>query len=457
MSLSPAVLLLDLPPSALAGIDLLSFTATPRFRGVKDLPPGLHFIFTGSSTAFSIRHGLWIRIARPSSGTQQLIITRWDPATENLSREQDPAENLRWRANIGEFWREGLTPYRQSSSSPNATSSQQETSDWLTLTSQITPALLSRITQDTPQTFWSLTSASSASRDLDHIPGLSAAEAVLHPEKDLRFLPIDLKQTWPTGATGRERTEAAQDRSWALGELITQHCGEVGRNEVVGEMQFCFLMVLTLNNWSCLEQWKRILTLLFTCRKAIVTFPDLFVRAIAALRLQLSHCKDAEGGLIDLADEGGSLLKSLLVRFRQSLDTLPTLEVQDVVDELDDLEAYLKDEHSWQFGGTFVKSGVLELEDGEQVRMDTTAYDEEDESGEYAPQMVDLTPEQMKELGIESVGDLRAKLTGTKLHDEDVVEEVAGESEDDDSGGSGSDDDDEDEEEQDLEDMDARY
>ncbi|OQO10591.1 hypothetical protein B0A48_03889 [Cryoendolithus antarcticus] len=457
MALSPAVLILDLPPSALAGIDLLSFTVTPRFRGVKDLPPGLRFIFTGSSTAFSIRHGLWIRIARPStSSPQQLIITRWDPATETLSLEQDPAENLRWRANIGEFWREGITPYRQSSASSDATSPQREISDWATLTSQIKPALLSRITQHTPKTFWSLTSASSASRDLDHIPGLSAAEAVLHPEKDLRFLPIHLKQTWPSGATGRARTEAAQDRSWALGELVTKHCGEVGGDEVVGEMQFCFLMVLTLNNWSCLEQWKRILTLLFTCRKAVVTFPDLFVRAIAALRLQLSHCKDAEGGLIDLADEGGSLLKSLLVRFRQGLDTLPTLEVQDVVDELDDLEAYLKDEHAWQFGGTFAKSGVLELEDGEQVSMDTTVYDEEDESGEYAPQMVDLTPEQMKELGIESIGDLRVKLNRTKLHDEDVVEGVVEESSGSESESSASDDDDE-EEEQDLEDMDARY
>jgi A1 cistron-splicing factor AAR2 len=132
------------------------------------------------------------------------------------------------------------------------------------------------------------------------------------------------------------------------------------------------------------------------------------------------HCKDSEGGLIDLADEGGSLLKSLLTRFRKGLDAQPRVEeVQDVLDELDDLEAYLRDEHGWQFGGSFAKSGVLDLEDGEQVRMDTTAYDEEDETGEWAPQIVDLTPEQAQLLGVEDATDLRAKLRGTSLNADD--------------------------------------
>lgn len=449
---TPAILILDLPQAALAGIDLLSFTVTPRFRGVKNLPSGLHFVFTGSSTAFSVRHGLWFRISRNDQSNPQLLITRWHTDTEVLAVEQNDTEKLRWRANIGEFWREGLTPYRQSSSKDAAGGDvQEESGDWPQLTAYITDALLSRITQGDRDNLH-LTSASSAKRDLDDIPGLSAAESQIHPEKALNFLPIDLKRTWREGATGRERTDAAQDRSWALGEIIEQ-AGDA--MEILGEMQFCFLMVLTLNNWSCLEQWKRILTLLFTCKAAVLSHPDLFIRAIATLRLQLSHCKDAEGGLIDLADEGGSLLKSLLARFRKGLAGLPSIEVQDVIDELDDLEAYLRDEHGWQFGGSFAKSGVLELEDGEQVRMDTTAYDEDDETGEYAPQMVDLTPEQMKLLGFENAGDLRAALSKTTL------EEVASDEEDEDCGEPSAKHDAEEEsgEEmmEDLDEMDTRY
>lgn len=220
-------------------------------------------------------------------------------------------------------------------------------------------------------------------------------------------------------------------------------------------------MVLTINNFSCLEQWRRILTLLFTCRAAVVKHPDLFIKAIAALRLQLQHCKDAEGGLIDLADESGSLLKTLLARFRKGLEGLTGTAVADVVDELDDLEDYLRNEHGWQFGGDFARSGVLELEDGEQVQMDSTAFDEDDETGEFAPQIVDLTPEQARLLNVkpEDARDLGLSLSRASLADRRVVSEVVEDS--------GSDDEveevvrenesDSEEEMQDLEDMDARY
>lgn len=425
METTASVLLLDLPPGALAGINLLSFTTTPRFRGVKDLPPGLHFVFTGSSTAFSVRHGIWFRV----QDRHELTITRWQQPDEVLAIETDEAEKLRWRANVGEIWEKGLTPYRQSSSTDNEV--QDPSGDWLQLTSYISDALLRRITQGGADDLH-LTSASSAAQDLDDIPGLSSSESKTHPEKELRFLPVDLKRTWRPDATGRERTEAAQDRSWALNSLISGSEDKNG-DEIIGELQFCFLMLLTLNNWSCLEQWKRLLTLIFTCKSAVPTLPDLFIRAIAALRLQLMHCKDAEGGLIDLADEGGSLLKSLLTRFRKGLEGLPRAEeVQDVLDELDDLEAYLRDEHGWQFGGSFAKSGVLDLEDGEQVRMDTTAYDEDDETGEYAPQIVDLSPEQARLLGVEDAVDLRAKLGKTTLHAADDEGDGDGDTDDDD-------------------------
>jgi A1 cistron-splicing factor AAR2 len=233
-------------------------------------------------------------------------------------------------------------------------------------------------------------------------------------------------------------------------------------SQVIGELQFTFLMVLTINNFSCLEQWRRILTLVFTCRSAIPRHPHLFINAISTLRLQLQHCKDAEGGLIDLADEGGSLLKSLLARFRKGLEGLTGTAVADVVDELDDLEDYLRNEHGWQFGGDFARSGVLELEDGEQVQMDSTAFDEDDETGEFAPQVVDLTPEQARLLNVspEDARDLGLSLSRASLADRNVSEVVED---------SGSDDDDEveelvrrdesdsEEEMQDLEDMDARY
>ena len=457
-----ALLLLDLPQQALAGIDLLTFTTTPRFKGVKSLPPGYHFTCVGSSTAFSERHGIWFRINKVTRGTgPPLFIAKWDAETETLVPETHEAEHLRWRANLGGIWREGLTAYRQSAASSDADELQDEFVDWPQLTTHITEELLSRVMGNGTGSC-SISSASSARRDLEDIPGVTNEDIGLQAEKELNFLPIDLKQTWRRGATGRERTDAAQDRTWALNDLIMRHCTDGNMMEIIGELQFCFLMILTINNFSCLEQWKRILTLLFTCRAAAVTRPELFVQAIKTLTLQLQHCKLADSGLIDLADEGGSLLKDLLIRFRKGLQGLSGIGVQEVVDELDDLEEYLRTEHGWQFGGTFAKSGVLELEDGEEVRMDTTAFDEDDESGEYAPQIVDLTPEQARLLNVGGAEDLHHNLSKTSLHDEVASDD---EDEDQDSQGAnsfanGNSIEEEDEEldlTDDIEEMDARY
>ncbi|KAF2487948.1 AAR2 protein-domain-containing protein [Neohortaea acidophila] len=416
---APVVLMLGLPEGALGGIDLLSFTTTPRFRGVKGISTGLHFAFASPTTAFSERHGIWFDITN-NGNPPDVIVTQWDAASEALVRITDETEILRQRANLGSIWN-GLTPYRQEVAKTEG-DDVEVSSDWSTLTASITPTLLSRLLGNGAD--WKVSSANSSRRDLEDIPGLVDQDLDLQPGEELHFLPIDLKQTWREGATGRERTDAAQDRSWALNNLTHNPL------EIIGELQFCFLMILTINNFSCLEQWKRLLTLLFTCKSAVAEQPDLFIAAIAALRIQLQHCKDAEGGLIDLADEGGSLLKSLLVRFRKGLTGLDAIDVQDVVDELDDLEEYLKQEYGWQFGGSFAKTGLLELEDGEQVRMDTTAFDEDDETGEFAPQVVDLTPEQAKLLGVQDEVDLPQTLTRTS---------------------------DESEDNQDLEDMDSRY
>jgi A1 cistron-splicing factor AAR2 len=245
---------------------------------------------------------------------------------------------------------------------------------------------------------------------------------MLHPEKELRFLPIDLKKTWREGATGRERTEAAQDRSWFLGDLIDNHCqaGDLrGReNEILGELQFTFLMVLTLNNNSCLEQWKRLLRLLLTCRQAVKQRSHLFLDFLKCLRIQLGHCADMEGDLFDMNDVGGGFLKPLFGQFRKALNDFDGKWKADLVDELDDLQDYMQKEFGWQPEGSYLKRGMLELEDGERVEMEVNGADADDELGDYAPTIVDLTPEQQKLLSGSDIG--RAEHTNGEESEDDV-------------------------------------
>jgi A1 cistron-splicing factor AAR2 len=443
---TPCVLLLNLSASALGGIDLLSFTTTPRFKGIKNLPPGYHFIFTSSTSSLSVRHGAWFHVkATKANEPTPLFIKKWNPTTEALEAETSPAELLRWHANLASIWREGLSPYRQSTGQDSETAT-EEKNDWDLLTSEISESLLSGITGPT-MNHWTLTSASSAKVDEEKIPGLTQTASEILEEKELTFFPIDLKRTWRLGATGRERTEAALDHTWALNDLIDNWCREKVALEILGEMQFCFLMVLSLNNYSCLEQWKRILNLLFTCKTAVVQHPDLFVKLLSTLRLQLQHCNDVEGGLFDLSDEGGSLLKFLLHKFKLGLAELPKEATTSVTEELFELENYLRGEHGWRLDSDFVRKGMMELEDGEKVELVVSGYDEEDERGEYAPVVVDLSPEDVAAFA--GATPFRKITIQDKEH-----KEIEDSDESDDSEGS---DDIELDEKAELEDLDMRY
>ena len=429
------VLLLNLPPKALAGINLLSFTTSPRFRGVKNIPPGLHFVFAANDSAFSARQGAWFYVT-PGTGSPQVFVKKWDEDTEDLVAETVQTEVLRWKANLGSIWKDGLMPYRQTvqeGDSGEEDGWSEESTDWSKLTSHVTPTILSRICGLNPD-HWNLTSASSATQDLEPIPGLESSNSVMHPEKELRFLPIDLKKTWREGATGRERTEAAQDRTWLLGHLISNHCQAKEMRErefeILGELQFAFLMVLTLNNNSCLEQWRRLLRMLLTCTQAIKQRPQLFHELLKTLRAQLSHCTAMEGDLFDVSEVGGGFLRPLFSRFRKSLGEFEGKWQANLVDELEDMEDFLQQAFGWEPDGSYVKRGMLELEDGERVELEVNGADADDELGEYAPMVVELTPAQLQQINGSGAG-----------HAEVTVADAPGESE----------------EEAGLDEMDTRY
>ena len=257
----------------------------------------------------------------------------------------------------------------------------------------MSPRLLRHLTQDED---WTITSASSAKEDRDEIPGLTA-EDVGEEERELGVLGINLKRTWRDGAIGRERTEAALDSSWALSDVVERWQSrdrtekEEWGNVVLGQMEACFLMVLTIANYSCLEEWKRCIGLVLTCKRAVRERREWFGTFLVLLRRQMERCDDVEGGLFDLSDEGGAYLKRLLKGFKMTLGhVFGDAEGDEVREEMEALEAFLKRDHGWELGDEFVRRGMLELEDGEQVEMEMEEMDGEDERGEYAPVVVDL-------------------------------------------------------------------
>ena len=378
---TPAILLLGVPPSILCGIDLLSFTTSPKFYGIKDLPPGFHFLFSSETSSLSLRDGFWFQVPQPTpTAPSPLVVRKWDTRQGCLVEAEDVES---YRPVLNELWERGLTPYRQSAEKGIVGSG-----DWEALTEHVTPGILEHLTQSKG---WSLTSASCASVDHDHIPGLNDEEMGFK-ERELGVLGIVLERPWPKGAVGRERTEAVLDGSWALKEVVKKWQamdGEWGHT-ILGQMEACFVMVLTLANYSCVEEWKRCLGLVLKCNSAVREEGKFFAQFLALLNRQIRRCEDVDGGLFDM-NEASSLLKLRLRDFRRTIDrSLGNEEGEDVKEEMAELETTLRKMFGWELSEDFVRKGTLELEDGETIEMEISSMEEEDESGEYAPVVVDL-------------------------------------------------------------------
>ncbi|EGD94645.1 hypothetical protein TESG_02154 [Trichophyton tonsurans CBS 112818] len=407
---SPTILIDNLPAKTLVGVDLLAFTSAPNFHGIKELPPGVHILYTGTTDSFSLRTGEWFTVPGPNEGEQtgsgvDVRLRHWDKSTELLalvdeSKDEGRQHAMQQRANLSRIWAAGgLLSYK---SRTNKKDDQEETTDttlahgeWNSLSGYITPSVLERI--------------------------LGRAELDSEEdEKELRFLPVDLKNTWPPGAVGRERTEAARDRSWALGNIcewatnnsratgriISEDSLSEGEMQILGELQITFLTALTLINFSCQEQWMRLLQLIFTCQKAVEERQSFFIEVLRLLKLQLAHNDDVEGGLLEMdGDDGNTVVKKILTKFRRIIYDDLTADISAVKAEFIKLEKWANEEYGWELAKeSTVRRGMVELEDGEQIELEINGAEEEDETGDYAPVIVDL--EEAGELEAEEAEDI---------------------------------------------------
>lgn len=77
------LLLLDVPQYTLVGIDTQMFSVGPVFKGLKMIPPGVHFVYYSSSSRdgkeFSPIIGFFV-----DAGPSEVIIRRWTTEEERL-------------------------------------------------------------------------------------------------------------------------------------------------------------------------------------------------------------------------------------------------------------------------------------------------------------------------------------------------------------------------------------
>lgn len=90
-----------LPDSTEFGIDLLGISVTDEFRGVKLIPPGLHFVYASCKDIhlnFAPRCGFMYYFSQG-----EIVVREWNPETEELQERVKgdmELEKLRIRENL---------------------------------------------------------------------------------------------------------------------------------------------------------------------------------------------------------------------------------------------------------------------------------------------------------------------------------------------------------------------
>ncbi|KAK7884191.1 hypothetical protein WMY93_027314 [Mugilogobius chulae] len=288
------LVLLGVPRGTELGIDCKTWQVGPKFRGVKMIPPGLHFLHYSSvnspscGTEIGPKTGLFLKL-KP----REILLANWDAKEEDLdfSASKNEEEVSKIRANLQELDPHlGPYPYdvmRKWVSLTDRLNDEvanklQPLSGRICAFSDVIPELQLTHTKDRAEQPRNDKACESMREGLDRLPKMKQREGT-----ELRFSDIP-KKTYPPGATPAEITQCSMDHSYAL-DLVLEKYYQAQPLNLLGELQFAFVCFLIGNVYEGFEHWKRLLALLCRSEEAMKKHKDLYLGLIAVLYHQLGE------------------------------------------------------------------------------------------------------------------------------------------------------------------------
>ncbi|PMD43329.1 hypothetical protein L207DRAFT_423347 [Hyaloscypha variabilis F] len=385
------VIVRDIPAGSLFGYDMrcLKITQKEQFEGIKNLPPGAHFIWGGSSKS-SLRSGFWLMSSKKASDQYgEIIVKRWDRYGEVLEEEVSAAEIRIQRKGLPEF-ENRLQSYDLSSSrgSESQTIDHVTAADeWRQLTSCMKGALLTKITGH-EWNHWQVSSTHD----------VKPADISTRTDEVLGFIFPKADRTFSMSSRGRDRTEQAMDTSSHVKAVISGICTYEDSDEIIGEIQFCYLTGMLIGNAACMEHWAHVVKLMFKAYRLVLELPVFYCKFIQAVHAELMFDEAAMSGgsILDYEPDLRNELKMLLITFKSRLNEQLLAQGSELSDQqsavgkaFEALESWLW-RWGWDLRGNYVRSGKIQLEDGEMIDAELKDFEAEDERGEFAPTVVSL-------------------------------------------------------------------
>ncbi|XP_026737162.1 protein AAR2 homolog [Trichoplusia ni] len=367
---------LGVPQETQFGIDMQCWNTDEDFRGIKMIPPGLHYIhYSGVSKGtgdVSPRSGFMHFFHK-----KEFLVKMWDKTTEDISKEEITDESVeRLKENLFNIDRHlGPYPYEQ-------------WQKWKLLTSQITAELarklspengmirssvelLSMTDDERPRGIKSSGSnenqdAANKSTDKDMAEEKEESSAgqsdakrvrrVTREERENAMLP-DLKPApgmsmrfteiprdkFPTGATPEEITKHYLDQSYSLELMIAQHDEPL---HIIGELQFAYLCFLIGHSLDAFEHWKNLVILMCSCDDAIHKYRSVFFHFIRTIEVQIDEMP--EDFLADIVMNKNLVYKKLREFFRTACVSKVDGRLLTMIERFKD---NLTDKLQWDFTG----------------------------------------------------------------------------------------------------------
>lgn len=351
-----AILILEgLPLGSEFGIDLVAYRVGEKFKGVKLLPPGVHFIYA-SATDKEKRHygprcGFFYNFRQ-----KELLIRKWSPQDEDFDDTFHPSEDHlgSYRKNLRD-----LDRYLGAYSFSNYKS-------YLNLTSKLTSSLVESLMPDcnrirsvpylTRDSSLHATSSSGPKRvprmkldnDASINPGVATEETLLpdlKPEKStvIHFTRIPDNHIEAGQSISNEKvTEYNLDSTMKLDNSFN---GKAGRERFLAEFQFAFIVFLFCHAYECFEHWKKLLILVCSADSGLSKYPTFYREFMAVLRNQFDHIPE---DLFDDIVDSNNVIRFMLDTLFQNLNN-NSGDIGDLRRSAADLRRHLEDRFKWRF------------------------------------------------------------------------------------------------------------
>lgn len=226
--------------------------------------------------------------------------------------------------------------------------------------------------------------------------------------RELSFTSSQTTKTYSVDHTGSERTQDAMDATSFILSLV-EPTTKVTERDLVGELQLAFITGVHLGNDACMQQWwHMVLHLVLKAYRLVEVRPSLaepFLRSVAWQLYYGTH--HLETSLLEQSGTHSRDLRLGLIRYKQRLEELMSVSknpaVLSVATDFARIESIVAAPPlDWDLRSDhYLRKGRVTMEDGEEVDIEITELEPEDERGEYGPQVVELD-ESGKEKGMVS-------------------------------------------------------